>query len=61
MPVREPGSLSKANGAYLVFDHFLRGWRLIKKKKKKKKKKKCRCSNTQFLRNMFSYESCGLR
>ena len=25
-----------ANSAYLAFDHFLRGWRLMKKKKKKK-------------------------
>ena len=33
MHVREPGSLSRANGAWLVVDHFLRGWRLMKKKK----------------------------
>jgi len=37
MSVRDPGSLSRANGAYLVVDHFLRGWRLMMKKKKKKK------------------------
>ena len=33
MSVREPGSLSRANGAYLVVDHSLRGWRLMKKRK----------------------------
>ena len=33
MSVRDPGSLSSANGAYLVVDHFVRGWRLINKKK----------------------------
>ena len=32
MSVREPGSLSRANGALLVVDHFLRGWGLMKKK-----------------------------
>ena len=32
MSVREPGSLSRANGAQLVVDYFLRGCRLIKKK-----------------------------
>ena len=26
MIIREPGSLSRANGAYWVLDHFLRGW-----------------------------------
>jgi len=31
---RNPGHLSKANGAYLVVDYFLRGLRSIKKKKK---------------------------
>ena len=30
---RNPGCLSKATGAQLVVDHFLRGSRLIKKKK----------------------------
>ena len=34
MSVRDPGSLSRANGAYLVVDHLLRGWRLMKKIKK---------------------------
>jgi len=34
MSAREPGSLSRANGAQLVVDHFLRGWRLMKKKKR---------------------------
>ena len=34
MSVREPGPLSRANSAYLVVDHFSRGWRLIKLKKK---------------------------
>ena len=34
MYVREPGSLSRANGVSLVVDHFLSGWRLMKKKKK---------------------------
>ena len=33
MSVRDPGSLSRANGAYSVVDHFVRGWRLMKKKK----------------------------
>jgi hypothetical protein len=32
---RNPGHLSKAKGAYLVVDHFLRSSRLIKKKKKR--------------------------
>ena len=32
--VRDPASLSRANGAQLVVDHFLRDWRLMKKKKK---------------------------
>jgi len=36
MSVRESGSLSRAKGAELVFDQFLRGWRLMTKKKKKK-------------------------
>ena len=31
MSVSDPGSLSRANGAYLVADHFLRGCRLMKK------------------------------
>ena len=34
MSVREPGSLSRANSAFSVVDHFLRDWRLMKKKKK---------------------------
>ena len=34
MSVRDPGSLSRANGAQLVVDHFLRGWRSMKKEKK---------------------------
>jgi len=33
MSVRELGSRSRANGAKLVVDHFLTGWRLMKKKK----------------------------
>jgi len=33
MSVRKPGSLSRANGAYLVVGHFLRSWGLMKKKK----------------------------
>ena len=33
MRVRDSGSLSRANGAYLVVYHFLRGWRLTKRKK----------------------------
>ena len=33
MSVRDPGSRSRANGAYSVVDHFVRGWRLMKKKK----------------------------
>ena len=32
MSVREPASLSRANSAYLVFDHFLRGWREMRRK-----------------------------
>ena len=32
--VREPGPSPRANGAYLVVDHFLRGKRIMKKKKK---------------------------
>ena len=35
MCARNPGYMSRANGAMLVVDHFLRGLRLIKKKKKK--------------------------
>ena len=34
MSVREPDSLSRANGAYLVVDHFLRGLSLKNQKKK---------------------------
>ena len=34
MSVRDPGQLSRAKGAYLVVNHFLRGGSLIKKKKK---------------------------
>ena len=30
MSARNPGYLSRANGAKLVVDHFWRGWRLIK-------------------------------
>ena len=33
MSVREPGPSSRANGAKFVVDHFLRGWRSMKKKK----------------------------
>ena len=32
--VREPGSLSRANGAWLLNDNFLRGWRSMKKRKR---------------------------
>ena len=32
MSARDPGSLSRANGAQLVLDHFWRGVRFIKKK-----------------------------
>ena len=32
MSVMTPAYMSRANGAYLVVDHFLRGLRLIKKK-----------------------------
>ena len=32
MSVRDPGYLSRANGAYLLVDHFVRGLRFIKKK-----------------------------
>ena len=34
MSAREPGPVPKANGAQLVVDRFLRGWRSMKKKKK---------------------------
>ena len=30
MSVRDPGSLSRSNGAQLVSNHFSRGWRLMK-------------------------------
>ena len=33
MSVRDPGSLSRANCAYLAVDHFSRGWGFMKKKK----------------------------
>ena len=33
MSVREPGSLSRANDAWLVFDPFLRCWISMKKYK----------------------------
>ena len=33
MSVRDPGSLSRADGASLLVDHFLRGWRFMKEKK----------------------------
>ena len=31
MSARDPGTLSRASGAWLVLDHFSRGRRLIKK------------------------------
>ena len=34
MPVKDPVSLSRASGAWLVVDHIFRGLRLMKKKKK---------------------------
>ena len=34
MSIRDPGSLSRANGVYFVVDHFLRDWRSMKNKKK---------------------------
>jgi hypothetical protein len=37
MSVRVLGTLSRAKGALLVVDPFLRGWRLMKNKNKKKK------------------------
>ena len=33
MSVRNPGYMSRANGAYFIVDHVLRCLRLIKKKK----------------------------
>ena len=33
MSVRNPGPLSRANGAQLVVDQFLRGWRFMNKNK----------------------------
>ena len=34
MSVGEPGPVLGANGAWLVVDHLLIGWRLMQKKKK---------------------------
>ena len=34
MSVRDPGSLSRANGAYLVVNYFFRGWRFMIKRRR---------------------------